>query len=84
MRTKNPFCTGTELAVLRAINLYRASLTLAEMARKIRMSPATFNHALASLRRARRVVKDQYGYYVLSKTGSLLHRCSFELERAEK
>lgn len=84
MRTKNPFCTGTQLAVLRALNIYRASMTLAAMAQKIRMSPATFNHALGSLRRAHHIEKDKYGYYVLTKTGALLHRCAFELERARK
>lgn len=83
MRTKNPFCTGTQLAVLRAIRVHYLT-RVNEMARLIRMSDATFGHALTALSRAGHIEKDQAGSYILTSTGRYLIKCAQQLEQAKE
>ena len=83
MRTKNPFCTGTELAALRAIKLH-PQMRVTDMARRIGMSPDTFTHALTGLLRAGHIKRSAYREYQLAITGKYLLECAMRIERAAR
>jgi predicted transcriptional regulator len=84
MRTKNPFCTGTQLAVLQVIRLH-GHLRVTDMALLIKMSSASFAHALAELIDEGHLTKDEEaGKYVVTKTGVLLIDCAKKIEQARK
>lgn len=83
MRTKNPFCTGTDLAVMRAIRAYPGK-RVNEMARLIEMSDATFSHSLVDLQRAGHIRKTKTASYRVAYTGGVLLDCAARIERARK
>lgn len=83
MRTKNPFCTGTDLAVMRAIRAYPGK-RVNEMALLIEMSDATFSHSLVNLHRAGHIKRAGTASYRLGYTGRLLLDCAEHIERARK
>lgn len=88
MRTKNPFCSGAELAVLRTLNqhavrtLRRTRIT--QMAQKCGLRCGTFGHALTSLKRAGHITKDAYGHWRLAPTGRVLLACASALARCAR
>jgi hypothetical protein len=82
-RIKSPFCTGTELVVLRAVRAHPDTY-VNEMARLIEMSNDTFAHALTDLVRSGHLLKDQYGLYSVTETGECLIDCARKIERARK
>jgi DNA-binding GntR family transcriptional regulator len=81
MRTKNPFCTTIQLAVLRALNGLKLPVRhgyLNEMAKSLSLSSATVYHALAELENAGHVYRldDERGTFWLSPTGDMLVNCA--------
>lgn len=83
MRTKNPFCTGAQLAVLRVI-IGRPDARVRDMALAIKMSSATFAHTLAKLQQVGHIKKSSFGHYALALTGRLLVECADRIEYARR
>lgn len=82
MRTKNPFCTGVQLVVLRTISSQSAhGLGVRGMARKSRLRPDTFANAITKLLRLRHIQRRGYGRYRVTVTGYFLLDCADKLTR---
>jgi predicted transcriptional regulator len=80
MRTANPFCSATELAVLRALVKHKDQ-GATSIAVLIRMSSATFYHALASLERRHIVHRLSRAHYEVTPKGKLLVKTAGRLEK---
>ena len=80
MRTKNPFCTATQLVVLQTIKAHPL-MRVTAMSRNARISSATFSHALVQLLTQGHIEKD-YGHYLVTVTGSYLIDCANRIARA--
>lgn len=83
MRTKNPFCTGTQLVVLQAVKAARSKLGVRAMAREARMPPDTFANALTKLLNLGHVLRDGHGRYAITYTGKCLIDCASRLARGK-
>jgi hypothetical protein len=79
MRTKNPFCTATQLVVLQTIKAHPGK-RVGVMAREARLSASIFSHALVQLLTQGHIEKD-YGHYLVTVTGSCLIDCANRIAR---
>jgi DNA-binding IclR family transcriptional regulator len=79
MRTKNPFCTGVQLVVLRTIKSTRGAVGVRGMAREARMRPDTFANAITKLLRLGHIERDGHGRYKVALTGTYLINCANRL-----
>lgn len=83
MRTKNPFCTGTQLVVLRTVKAARSKLGVRAMAREASMAEDTFANALTKLLNFGHVARDGHGRYAITLTGKYLIDCANRLAVAK-
>jgi DNA-binding IclR family transcriptional regulator len=79
MRTKNPFCTGVQLIVLRTIKSTRGKLGVRAMAREAHLREDTFSNAITKLLRLGHIERDGHGRYKVALTGAYLIDCANRL-----
>ena len=84
MRTKNPFCTGVQLAVLTTINSSHGTLRVRDMARTAGLRSDTFANAITKLLRGGHIKRDGHGRYRVAHTGIFLIECAERLRRYAK